>query len=270
MPPGENATVPSIWKCGRVASIFKNGDQSDPNNYRPISIICTTANIFEKFVFNQLSQYLNCFNILSPVKSGFRPNYSTTTALLKSTNDVLLSSGKSLLTGAIFIDLSKAFDIVDHYLLLDKLHSIGLQRNALLWFNAYLHNRRQCVALLPSVLQGNQSDYLIIEKGVPQGSTLGPLIFSIFINNLPDTCLHTQVQLYADDTVIYFSGSDIMHIQASLQSDFNHVQKWLHDNKLVLNRGKSCSMVFGPQHSQASSAELCIGFSNGSHLEQVN
>ena len=260
-----SCSFPSIWKCGKVTPIFKNGDPSDPNNYRPISIICTTAKIFEKLIFNQLSQYLNHNNILSPVQSGFRQHFSTTTALLKFTNDVLLSSGNGLLTGAIFIDLSKAFDVVDHYLLLDKLYSIGLQRNALLWFNAYLHNRRQCVAL-----QGTQSDYLIVEKGVPQGSTLGPLLFSIFINDLPDTCLQSQVQLYADDTVIYFSGSDLLQIQLSLQADFNRVQNWLHENKLVLNKGKSCSMVFGTRTSQASSLQLPLLFSNGSHLEKVD
>ncbi len=102
--------------------------------------------------------------------------FSTIKALLKFTNDVFTSFDKGQATGAIFIDLSKDFDTVNHYLLLDKLSSIGLTRNALLWFNAYLQNRRQYVAY-----QGIQSDYSIVEKGVPQGSTLGPLFFSIFI-----------------------------------------------------------------------------------------
>lgn len=233
-------SIPPIWKCARVTPLFKGGDPSDLNNYRPISIICTIAKIFEKLVFNQLSEYINHGNILSPFQSGFRPNFSTTTALLKFTNDVFSSFDGGQLTGAIFIDLSKAFDMVDHYLLLDKLYSIGLNQNALLWFNAYLHNRRQCV-----VFQGFQSDYLIVEKGVPQGSTLGPLLFSIFINDLPSICSNCLAHLYADDTVIYTSNSDIIQIQNSLQSDFNLVQKWLYNNKLVLNKKKSCSMLFG-------------------------
>lgn len=186
-------SVPSIWKCARVIPLFKGGDSSDVNNYRPNSIIC----IFEKLIFNQLSLYISSLNILSPVQSGFRLNFSTTTALLKFTNDVFSSFDKGQVTGAIFIDLSKAFDMVNHYLL-DKLSSIGLTRNALLWFNAYLHNRRQYV-----VYQGIQSDYSIVGKGVPQGSTLGPLLFSIFINDLSQICLNCSLHLYADDSYLH-------------------------------------------------------------------
>ncbi len=138
-------SIPSIWKCARVTPLFKAGDPTDMSNYRPISIICSVAKIFEKLIFIQLSQYLNSFNILSPFQSGFRSKHSTTAALLKFTNDVFSSFHKGQLTGAIFIDLSKAFDMVDHYLLLDKLYSIGFSQHALLWFNSYLHSRRQCV-----------------------------------------------------------------------------------------------------------------------------
>ncbi len=129
-------SVPSILKCVRVIPLFKGGDSSDVNNYHLNSIICSITNIFEKLIFNQLSLYINSLNILSTFQSGFRPNFSTTTALLKFTNDVFSSFDKGQVTGAIFIDLSKAFDMVNHYLL-DKLSSIGLTRNALLWFNAY-------------------------------------------------------------------------------------------------------------------------------------
>lgn len=126
------------------------------------------------------------------------------------------------LTGAIFIDLTKAFDFVDHYLLLDKLHDIGLSENAVLWFNSYLHNRKQCV-----VLQGSKSDFLTQDRGVPQGSTLGPLLFSIYINDLPSIFNNCSVQLYADDTVIYISKPNLPQLQASLQSDFIILQDWL-------------------------------------------
>jgi len=131
--------------------------------------------------------------------------------------------------------------MVNHYLLLDKLYSIGLNRHALLWCNAYLHNIRQCV-----VFQGFQSDYVIVEMGVPQGSSLGPLLFfSIFINDLPQICLNCAVHLYADDTLIYTSNSDLSQIQNSLQLDFNLVQEWCPNNMLTLNKRKSCCMMFG-------------------------
>ncbi|KAI2662356.1 hypothetical protein H4Q32_001184 [Labeo rohita] len=100
-------------------------------------------------------------------------------------------------TGAIFIDLSKAFDMVDHYLLLDKLQAIGLSKDSLLWFNSYLHCRRQRVCL-----NGCISQSVIMEKGVPQGSSLGPLLFSLFINDLPQICSDCSIHLYADDTVV--------------------------------------------------------------------
>ena len=134
--------------------------------------------------------------MLSPSQSGFRSNHSTTTALLKRTNNIIFASNNNNLTRAIFIDLPKAFDLVDHYLLLDKLYSVGLSQNTLLWFNAYLHNRKQCV-----VLQGNNSDTLIQQRGVPQGSTLGPLLFSIFIRYAQNVLFSfTQMTLYYTQT----------------------------------------------------------------------
>lgn len=115
---------------------------------------------------------------------------------MKFTNDLFTSFDKCQPIGAIFIDLSKAFDRVDHYLLLDKLHSLGFDPNTLFWFNTYLQNRRQSVSV-----QGLNSGYLVIYKGVPQGSILGPLLFCLFINDLPKTCLHSSIQFYADDIV---------------------------------------------------------------------
>lgn len=234
--------TPSSWKCARVTPIHKGGDLTDINNYRPISIINTIAKIFEKLIFNQLSTYINDHNLLSPHQSGFRPNHSTTAALQKFTNDIQSAADRNMPTGAIFIDLAKAFDMVDHYLLLDKLHAIGLSTDSLLFFNSFLHHRSQCVSF-----QGIQSGFRTIDKGVPQGSSLGPLLFTIFINDLPQICSHAQIHLYADDTVIYSSGLDISQIKHSLQTDFNLVQKWFSANKLLLNEKKSYSMLFCPR-----------------------
>ena len=103
-----------------------------------------------------------------------------------------------MLTGAIFIDLTEAFDMVDHYLLLDTLHAIGLSDSSLLWFNSYFHHIYQCVSLY-----GTQSDLMLMEKGIPQGSSLGPLLFSIFINDLSQACHECQIHLYADDSHLH-------------------------------------------------------------------
>ncbi len=216
--------LPIIWKPAQITPIHKAGDVLDCNNYRPISIICSIAKIFEKLVHSQLTEYLKTNNILSPSQSGFRSNHSTTTALLKLTNDIFTAASNGEVTGAIFIDLTKAFDFVDRYLLLDKLHNIGLSKNAILWFSSFLHNRKQCV-----VVDGKFSDFLIQERGVPQGSTLGPLLFSIYVNDLPSILMYSSVQLYADDTVIYTSKSDISEVQAILED-------WLLNNKLLLNK----------------------------------
>ena len=167
-------------------------------------------------------------------------------------------------TGAIFIDLTKAFDMVDHYLLLDKLYAIGLSSDSLL-FNSFLHHRSQCVTF-----QGSQSDFKVIDKGVPQGSSLGPLLFSIFINDLPQICSDSQTHLYADDTVIYSSSTDISRIQHSLQSDFNLVQKWFSFNKLLLNKKKSYSMLFCTRpNSLPLTKNWSISFLDGTALSKV-
>ncbi len=176
---------------------------------------------------------------------------------MKFINDLFTSFDKCQPTGAIF-------DMVDHYLLLDKLHSLGFDQNSLLWFNSYLHNRQQYVSF-----QGSNSDYMVIDKGVPQGSTLGPLLFYLFINDLPKTCSHSSIQLYADDTVIYSSHSHFSYIQSSLQSDLNSLKDWFYKNKLILNKNKSCSMVFFKRCHCPHSFDLDIRFEDGSLLSKV-
>jgi len=196
-----SSTVPLAWKCAKVIPLHKGGESDNINNYRPISIINSVVKVFEKIIFTQLSNYLANNDLLSQCQSGFRKHFSTTTALLKFTNDVFLSFDNRMCTGALFLDLTKAFDLVDHYLLLDKLYSFGLSTSSLLWFNSYLHNRRQCVSF-----GGSLSQFTVIDRGIPQGSSLGPLLFSIFINDLPRSCTGCNIQLYADDTVIYCSN----------------------------------------------------------------
>lgn len=195
--------------------------------------------IFEKIIFTQISSFVNKYNILCPNQSGFRSNHSATSALLNLTNDIFTSFENQEATGAIFLDLTKAFDTVDHYLLLDKLYSIGLSGDAVLWFNSYLHGRKQFV-----VVQGKSSDVTTINKGVPQGSSLGPLLFAIYINDLSKIITRSKFHLYADDTVIYSSHQNVSNIEEALQYDFNNIQTWLFQHNLILNNKKSYSMLF--------------------------
>ncbi len=250
-----SSSIPSIWKCAKTIPLFKSGDTSYLNSYCPISIICTVAKVFEKLIFNQISNYINHFNILSPFQSGFRPNFSTTTALMKFNNDLFTSFEKCQPIGAIFIDLSKAFDLMDHYLLLDKLHSLGFDQNSLLWFNSYLHNRRQSV----SFKARTRTIWLLI-RVFTKDQHLVLCFFVYFLMHFPKTCLHSSIPLYANDAVIYSSHSDISYIQSSLQSDFNSLKDWFYKNKLVLNKKKSCSMVFFKICHRPHSFDLYISF----------
>lgn len=260
----DTCEVPIAWKCTKVIPLHKGGDKQNLNSYRPISIINSVVKIFEKMIFDQLSNYLSCNNLLSHCQSGFRKHFSTTTALMKFTNDVFSSFDNNMCTGAIFLDLSKAFDLVDHYLLLDKLHAIGLCRLSLLWFNSYLHHRRQCVSY-----RGSLSNFASIDKGIPQGSSLGPLLFSIFINDMPLYCSDCDIHLYADDTVIYCSKPIISDINVSLQHDFDSVQQWLSLNKLLLNKSKSYSMLFQRNALISGENNLKLQFLDSSPLEST-
>ena len=164
---------PDDWKLAEVTSVFKDGNRNVCGNYRPISVISVVAKTSEKLVYRQLKSLMITHNILVDLQSGFRAKHSRETTLLSSTNEWLYNMDKSLLTGVLFLDIEKAFDTVDHLILLAKLEKYGILGCSLEWFKSYLKDRKQLCSI-----NGKKLSAKDIKCGVPQGSNLGPILFS--------------------------------------------------------------------------------------------
>ena len=231
---------PTDWKLARVTPIFKKGKKDDMNNYRPISVISVVAKIFEKFTFEQLYEYLNNNNLISASQSGFRSLHSTLTALIEATDNWSINIDKGLLNGIIFIDLKKAFDTIDHTILLRKLRIYGVDENGIKFFESYLSNRSQrcCV-------NGELSETAKITCGVPQGINLGPLLFLIYINDLPNCLDRASPRMFADDTNISIAANSLTELEQIINSELKNLHQWLLANRLSLNVAKTEFMIIG-------------------------
>jgi retron-type reverse transcriptase len=177
-----NGTVPLDIKLAKVLPIYKQGPKSSISNYRPISILTYFSKLFEKVMYDRLLSYVKHKNILHPYQHGFQPGHSTSMSPIDVQDKISQAMDNNEYSIGIFLDLAKAFDTVNHTILLSKLEHYGIRDNALLWFKSYLSNRSQQV-----LCNGKLSKFLRIDSGVPQGSILGPLLFLIFINDLPNS-----------------------------------------------------------------------------------
>ena len=212
----ESGVFPDEWKSARVTPIFKKGVKIDPGNYRPISVLPVVAKIFEKAVYNQFYKFLSDNKLLCNSQSGFRSLHSTLTALLEATNSWSVNTDNSLLNGIIFIDLKKAFDTIDHGIILRKLECYGVDQRTLRWFSSYLSDRRQkcCV-------NGHLSEERFLTCVVPQGSIIGPLLFLVYINDLPSCLKNSHPRMYADDTSITIPGENSHELQTTMQGELS-------------------------------------------------
>ena len=215
------------WKCSKTTALFESGDRTNASNYRPISILPTLSKILEKAVHTKLYQFLVANKFLAGKQFGFRKGLSTISALTSFADEVLLNMEQGRLCGAVFLHLTKAFDTVDHQILLSKLSVYGLSGNSLQRFRSYITDRKQ-----RSSCGNEMSNELPVTHGVPQGSILGPLLFDIYINDLPSILECCCASLYADDTVIYCYGSSSQELSDKLNRDLLAVAKWLNDHKL--------------------------------------
>ena len=194
-------------------------------------------------MYDQLYTYLSNNHLLVTGQSGFRRFHSVLTSLLKCSNDWYLNLDKGHYTSVTFIDLKKAFDTVDHQILLQKLRVYGLAGKEISWFQSYLDNRKQCCKV-----NGHMSKLENIHFGVPRGSCLGPLLFLIYINDLPLALDSSNVNMYADDTSIYYSSKSISSINNAVNNDLQSLKSWLDENKLSLNVAKTQSILIGSRY----------------------
>ena len=234
----DQGILPSNLKIASVCPIYKGeGTKEDPSNYRPISVLPIIARVFEKVIHNQL--YAHVQNVIFKHQSGFRPNHSTESSALKSTDRWLLNIDQGKYNIAVFIDLRKAFDTVNHEILWNKLEYYGVSDKELNWFKSYLDDRKQF-----TVVGGIRSKESKVLHGVPQGSCLGPLLFLVYINDLPHCLKNCASKRYADDTDISASGSNLKYIEKLINEDLDNINKWLIANKLSLNAIKTKYMIF--------------------------
>ena len=194
------------------------------------------SKVIERHVHDSLSRYLCENNLIYSKQSGFRKLHSTETALIRIIDELLFNLDNNCVSGMILIDYCKAFDMVDHVILLDKLHAYGLDNTSLSWFQSYLSDRRQFVSM-----SEKESTTSIIPHGVPQGSILGPLLFILFINDLPLHVSSANTDLYADDTTLTCSVNwmDMDRLQISLNAAVSETVHWATANKLPLNEKKT-------------------------------
>lgn len=259
----EQGTFPSRLKIAVIKPIYKSGDKTQMTNYRPISILPYISKIIEKVIHVRIMEHVSINNIICPNQFGFRKGYSTYMPLLILQDKIIRGFESNKINCGIYLDLRKAFDTVDHSILLLKLNSYGITDTFLRMIESYLSNRYQCV-------EHNKvkSSLRQINIGVPQGSILGPLLFILYINDFPSISSKFTSLLYADDTALFFEADSPSELQESLDTELPKVSKWLQANKLSLNTNKTFYQIYNQSKTNISLNVILKG-SNIAHADTV-
>ena len=258
---------PTKWKLAKIVPLYKGkGSKLDPKNYRPVAILPILSKVMERAMFLQLVNYMDSNNFFNPNHHAYRSFHSTTTAMLQMYTTWLEALDQGDMAGVCMIDMSAAFDVVDTEILLEKLKLYGFDRNAIQWTWSYLTYRSQAV-----YVEGSMSSFLPLEAGVPQGSILGPIFYTIFTNELPqvvheDSCTHRQVDptslfaiqcqecggvcCYADDSTYTAAGSDPVELSEKLTKKYNELADFLTANKLKVNDDKTHLLVMSTRQKR--------------------
>ena len=263
-----HSIFPSLWKTSKVVPLLKKGDPLTPKNYRPVALLPIFSKILEKAVFLQLVEYLDSNGLLNPNHHGSRHGHNTATALIQMYDQWVEEVEQGKMVGVMMIDLSAAFDMVDHPLLLEKLKLFGLDTAAIQWINSYLSQRHQSVSV-----DGCMSPPLSIECGVPQGSILGPLLYILFTNDIPDLVHDHPVTVtnpapccqdcgstvcYVDDCTYSHGDYDPLALSDILTRQYNRISSYMSANQLVINAEKTHLLVMGTKASAVRRNEVFL------------
>ena len=236
---------PQLLKTAKVIPIYKADSRMLASNYRPISLLPIIGKLFEKIIFSRITSFVNKYKILYRRQYGFQNGKSTEHAVIDIHENILNSLENGEIPCCIFLDFAKAFDTVNHSILLHKLDYYGIRGKPLQLIESYLTDRDQRVQVGDDL-----SDIEHIKHGVPQGSILGPLLFLLYINDISTCSSILSFYLFADDTTTFFSHKDFQTLQQTINTELAHVSAWLIANKLSLNVGKSNALVFRRNGSQ--------------------
>ena len=235
----EQGYFPDNLKVGCITPIFKGGDKNKINNYRPVCSLSPLSKIIEKVIANRMTNYLEDHDILSKTQFGFRKNMGTESALLNYIDNIQNQLNDHKYSISIFMDLSKAFDVINHDILKHKLYHYGFRGNFLNFILNFIKDRNYFVHV-----NGLNSEMKILNIGVPQGSTLGPLLFLIYINDMIYCSNLLFLTQFADDSTITYSSLDLEQAIKTVEQELNKVLDWLEANKLIINLTKTHLMLF--------------------------